>query len=331
MIKPRLNITKNTILRKIAVQDLYSYYFNIKEIPCVISSPLRADKNPSMSIRSPDGINVYFRDFSTGESGDIFTLLQSYWGLSFSDTLNRIYTDLSLNKKTKGILRQHIPRSKVNKTSHANLQVKIRDFKEHDIKYWQSYGVDLNFLKKANVFPVSHILKTKNGILNTFIADKYAYVFVEKKDDKLTLKVYQPFNKKYKWANSNDSSVWSLWRLLPPKGDTLIITSSLKDALCIFCNTGIPSVSLQAESYIPKESVINILKKRFNNIYILYDNDFNAVKNWGQLASNKIAELFNLKQIKIPTKYKSKDTSDLYKNTSKQTVIDVINKLIKNN
>ena len=113
--------------------------------------------------------------------------------------------------------------------------------------------------------------------------------------------------------NKHDGSVWDLWTKLPDKGDNLIITSSRKDALCIWANTGIPSLSLQAESYLPKQHVVQQLKDRFKNVYVLYDNDFDSSENHGRELGNLMAKEFDLIQIEIPDEYKSKDTSDLYK------------------
>ena len=50
-------------------------------------------------------------------------------------------------------------------------------------------------------------------------AEKYAYVFVEFKDNVESLKIYQPFSEFYKWRNKHDSSVWDLWEQLPETGE----------------------------------------------------------------------------------------------------------------
>ena len=80
----------------------------------------------------------------------------------------------------------------------------------------------------------------------------------------------------------------------------------------------------EAEGYIPKESVINELKSRFTDIYILYDNDFQSEENHGRIYGKHLSTLFGLKQIEIPDKYKSKDPSDLCKNYGREVVKTVI-------
>ena len=88
---------------------------------------------------------------------------------------------------------------------------------------------------------------------------------------------------------------------------------------------------MQGEGYIPKEKVINILKERYKNIFILYDNDFNVSENHGRILGNKIANLFGLRQIEIPDVYQSKDPSDLCKNFDRATLKKVVNQLISEN
>ena len=154
------------------------------------------------------------------------------------------------------------------------------------------------------------------------------------KDGKPTEKVYQPFNKNgFKWRTSHDKSVWDLWTKLPPVGKRVIITSSRKDALCVWANTGIPAVSLQSETTNIKPQVMQELKDRFKKVYILYDNDFKneaeSGSNPGREAAKSIAEEFDIEQIEIPASYKAKDSSDLFKQYGKEIFLRVFKQLIK--
>jgi len=51
---------------------------------------------------------------------------------------------------------------------------------------------------------------------------------------------------------------------------------------------GINSTGLQNEGVKPKESIVKELKNRFENIYLLYDNDFDSETNWGRQFGEKI-------------------------------------------
>jgi len=310
--------------------SLLSFYLGIHILPCVINSPLREDKNPSFGLTiNPNG-KVHYKDFATGEKGGIYDLLMKLLSLSFPEVLERISEDFStLNKLTKVYKSSHTGRKQVL-PSGTTLDCKVREWKSYDLEYWEMYGISLPWLNFGEVYPISHIIATKEGNIYTIPAEKYGYVYIERKDGRISKKIYQPFSKIYKWSNTHDSSVWDLWRQLPPFGENLIITSSRKDALCIWENSKIPSCSLQAESLLPKEHVVQELKNRFKNVYVLYDNDFNSLTgtNIGQLLGENFSKRYQVIQLNLPQEYQAKDTSDLAKLHGRLAVKEVILKLI---
>lgn len=318
------NININDVREITSDDEVVSKYLGINSVPIIMLSPLRKDKNPSLSIfRLPDG-NIGYKDFGTGEKGIVYDLLSKLWNISIKQVYRRIIDDYSpsntLINKTK--------RQRKLRKSCTTLNVKTREWRDWDLEYWNKYGVSKEWLEYAEVYPISTLFF--NNDKTTIPAEKYAYVYVERKDNKVTLKVYQPYSERFKWISKHDSSVWDLWTKIPITGDKLIITSSRKDALCIWSNSGIPSLSLQGEGYIPKESVINELKSRYKDIYILYDNDFQSDVNHGRLYGKHLSELYNLKQIEIPDEYKSKDSSDLCMNYGREVVRNVILQLTNN-
>jgi len=157
------------------------------------------------------------------------------------------------------------------------------------------------------------------------------YAYLEFKDDTPTYKIYQPFSKEYKFMNNNDYSVWEGWTQMPSTGDLLIITSSRKDVMSIVSTTDYPAVALQSESVLPKKQVIEELKSRFKDIYILYDNDFNSNENNGRKYGANLANAFNCIQIEIPSEYESKDYSDLVRNHGQHLAKNLLESLIKTN
>ena len=306
--------------------EVVNKYLGISVVPSNINSILREDKNPSLCIFSyKDGL--FYKDFGTNQSGNIYQLLSLYWNIPLNQVYRKIITDFNSNNKLSCCKKSS--KTIIKRKSNINIKVKIRNWKPWDIEYWSSYGISLKWLEYCDIFPISHIfLIHQNGEQLIISADKYAYVYIERKDNKVSLKIYQPYSTNFKWMSKHDASVWDLWTKIPEKGDKLIITSSRKDALCLWANTGIPSLSLQGEGYVPKEKVINQLKERYNKIYVFYDNDFKNKVNNGRNYGRILAEKFNLQQIEIPTEYKSKDPSDLYKNWGKEVFLNVINQLI---
>ena len=311
------------------VNDLYSdfdiahKYLGITCVPEVINSPLRQDNNPSLGLFINNKTNsLWFKDFGSGEKGSLYDLLAKIWNVSKDKVYDRILEDMP----APAPMRKH--GVKVYRKSAGKVEVRVREWRDYDIAYWDSYGISLPWLKFGEIYPISHIILTKNGHSYPIPAEKYAYVYVERKDGIISFKIYQPYSKEYKWMSKHDSSVWDLWTKIPEKGDKLIITSSRKDALAIWSNTGIPALSLQGEGYIPKEHVVQQLKDRYNKVYVLYDNDFQSEENHGRMYGKMIAERFNVTQIEIPEKWKSKDPSDLVKNHGRGVLRGVIYELV---
>lgn len=300
----------NEVLSKISESDIAQRYLNINQVPCVINSPLREDSKPSFGIYSLDGNRIYWKDFATQDSGGILDLLQKMWNTSLEETLRKILSDYkdvhkSINCKKLAKSIQNKPLSLVRK---SEIQVKTRNWKSWDIDYWSSYGISLKWLKYAEVYPISHIFYSKDNHNYIFTADKLAYVYVEHKEGKTTYKIYQPLNKNgHKWSNKHDNSVISLWSKLPDTGDKLCICSSLKDALCLWANTGIPAINPQGEGYDISQTAIKELKKRFKQIYVLYDND-----DVGIADGHKLADKTGFKYIELPKFQAGKDISDLF-------------------
>lgn len=308
--------------------EVVNKYLGISVVPSNINSILREDKNPSLCI-FPYKDSLFFKDFGTNQSGNIYQLLSLYWNIPLNQVYRKIYNDFTSVNYKSCCCKNRITKTIIKKKSNIDIKVKIREWKPWDIEYWNSYGINKQWLNYCDIFPISHIfLIHQNGEQIVISADKYAYVYIERKDNKVSLKIYQPYSTNFKWMSKHDASVWDLWTKIPDKGDKLIITSSRKDALCLWANTGIPSLSLQGEGYIPKEKVINQLKDRYKKIYVFYDNDFKNEVNNGRNYGKAIADKFDLQQIEIPTEYKSKDPSDLYKNWGKEVFLNVINSLI---
>ena len=320
------SVTLDNIYSKITDADLLYYYLGVTEIPCVICSPLRVDKNPSLSLFTKDGIKIKWWDFATKEGGSVIDLLSRLWKLSFVNTLNRIWKDIpKFNQSNTKINHTHTTCKVSDILSPENrsvLECRVREWRLHDIKYWESYGITLDWLKYAEVYPISHKIITKKNRRMVFGADKHAYAYVERKEGKVTLKIYQPFNTKgFKWSNQHDRSVISLWTKLPEKGDKVCICASLKDALCLWANTGIPSIALQGEGYGMSETAVEELKNRFDKVYILFDNDSVGLED-----GIKLAEQTGFINIVLPEFQGGKDISDMYKSLQdkelfKQTIL----------
>lgn len=319
------SVSLNEILDRVTEADILSFYLGITEIPCIMNSPLRVDSKPSFGLYSRDGNKISFVDFSTGDRGGVFDLLGKMWGCSYKDVLIKIEEDIPRFTRNTNI-KKYTPcvvKRKDTYSKDLDLQCKIREWKDYDLEYWKSYGITLEWLKYAEVYPISHKIVVKEGKQYTFVADKYAYAYVERKENKITLKIYQPFNTKgFKWSNKHDSSVISLWTKIPEYGDRLCICSSLKDALCLWINTGIPSLAIQGEGYRISNTAINELKRRYKQIYICLDNDGPGIKD-----AEKLAEETGFTNVVLPLFEEGKDISDLFKLKGRKEFLKIISPL----
>lgn len=328
--KSTTSISFQDISTEISESRLASYYLGVTTIPCVIHSPLRKDSRPSFGLYSKDGKKIYWKDLATKESGGIYDLLSLMWSCTKKEVLSRIWEDRKLFTGEAAIKEcvfcnvQDISSYKRN----TDLQVKVRDWRQYDIDWWSSYGISIDWLKYADVYPISHKIIIKEGHTYTFGADKLAYVYVERKEGKITLKIYQPLStdKNHKWFSKHDRSVISLWTKIPEKGERVCICSSLKDALCLWANTNIPAIATQGEGYGMSLTAISELKRRYTNVYILFDNDKAGLEDGVKLA--KETGFINLV---LPQFEGGKDISDLYKAVGKEQFQATILPLFKNN
>lgn len=340
--------TQESLLEYLTEVQIFEFYLGKKIPNRRFNSPFREEKNPSFSIfYSEKSGRVLYMDFATKDVGDCFVFAMRMSGLSsFRDVFCMIAKDFNLVQfewkqfgSNSHIYSLPTSNSKlVKKSSNKNLskkkvpiQVKLRKWKIKDKDYWQGkYGLTKEQLEYCKIYPISHFKLFDSW----HVADSLAYVFVEEKDGVQTYKIYQPLSdKETKWYNNNNYSVWELWNQLPDRGECLIITSSRKDAIVIktlFNSSTITSCSLQSEGVSPKAKVVEELKNRFKEIFVLYDNDFNSKRNNGRIAGEKMELATGFLQIEIPEKYKVKDPSDFIEKYGKETLRTLILELVKN-
>lgn len=304
--------------------DMFRHYIGNFELGSYFLSPIRDEATPSFSVfLSGNSNKVIFKDYILG-SGDIIDFVKFKFHLNNREAINKIIQDSGLNHKFRSDL-NYTPKPVIKhdiilKNKHTVFRVKGRKWTDRDLQFWSSFHINKATLRKFKIIPISYLF-ANDIIIKT---DNYTYAFRENKDGIASYTIYQPYSKNYKWRKSHDSSVFYGWTQLPERGDKLIITKSLKDIMTIDSITRIPASSLQGEGVKPKLHIINQLKERFTDIYLLYDNDYNREVNYGREFGKAIAEEFDLKQIEIPKffaeSYNAKDISDLAKNAGEEYV-----------
>jgi len=313
--KTSSSISKTEVFSQFSeTQILKAVFPNINEVPCLICSPLREDNKPSFSIYMTNGGHIAWKDHAESNvRGGLMDLLCKYWKCTFNQALDKICQLPQL--KDEIILKSKQIKTLTRKEASTlkKIEVKVRPWRDYDYEYWASYGIGRQWLKWAEIYPTAYKIITKKdketGKITQycFPAEKYCYTFVERKEGKLSLKLYQPYSKRFKWCSSMSDGVISLWTKVPEYGDRIVICSSLKDALCLSANTHIPAIAPQGEGYSISETAANELRRRYKKVFICFD-----VDKAGLQDSLKLSEQTGFIRV-VPDLRGQKDISDYFK------------------
>jgi 5S rRNA maturation endonuclease (ribonuclease M5) len=307
-------ITRDDLFSAISQEDIYSFYIGEKiENGTKICSPLREDNVPSFSMfyHKHNRNILMFYDFATQDSGDAVIFVSKMFDLSYGDSIRRIVYDFKLSDvEVTAEKRQLYHSKKVLQKEQVQIGVKRREWKQHDAQFWKSFGITKATLEFYNVMPVSFIFFTGNPVK----VEKWAYAYLEYKDNRISYKIYQPYApRQYKWINNANYSVHQGYTQLPSNGDLLIITKSLKDVMSIRDVIGVPSVGLQSESVMMKDTVMDEYKQRFKKVVCLFDND-----DAGKKLSQSFSDTYNIPHFFMPELKRVTDFSDLVKVVGKE-------------
>jgi len=302
---------KDVILSKITEYDIFMYYIpSFKELGKSFCSELRQDKSPTVSIIPYNG-RLLYKDFGNSEhSFDCFSYVKYKYNSSFIGALRIIDCDFKLNLSnntenkqfTMGIMGYRQSNTPSLTKPSVLIYKKRRPWNSKDVKFWSKYLVNRKTLSMFAVEPISHFWV--NAARFTCKSISYAFKF------KNRYKIYSPYEVKNKWLSNTTKADIQGFDQLPLSGNRLIITSSLKDVMCLHA-AGYNAIAMQSEMQIPTEKLISELQERFTTIEILYDNDFDKESNPGQTMAKKICDLYGFNNICIPSDLKSKDPSDL--------------------
>ena len=319
--KKEVFLTTERILSKVSEYDIFKYYmphqFNLNEVTL---SPFRNEKRPSFMIGNKHG-RITFIDFGdTSKRGSCFDFVGMLHYLDLKGTLELIDRDFGLGykketrtheyKKIVTEYKQPIPKTKV----YTNIQVITRKFTKEELDYWAQYHLDIEDLKKNNVFAVSKVYMNKQLIPAPITELRFGYLY----DDKW--KIYRPFakDKRYKWVPNNVPITAMDGRDNIKDCDVAFINKSKKDHMvisklfpcsCAVQNEGVGCFSNENVEFIKSNSKRQILS---------FDSDVTGVTN-----SQQITQLFGFDYCNVPKIYLEegiKDWADLAKTHGLDTV-----------
>lgn len=301
-------VSKNNILEKINSFDIFKKYVdNFDEVGKKFCSSLREDKSPTCCIVRI-GDDLRYRDFTETRSIDCFEYVCRKYNVNYYTALEMINLDFNLGLIPNFIINYTPTASatyKVDITSLPKRSTEIaivrRNWNHLDKNFWnKKYQLSSKRLEEYNIFPISGFFL--NGIYITAEPLSYAYYFGEAEDGRSLYKIYQPFSKSLKWLTNCPQDYFQGEDQLPPSGDLLIITKSLKDVV-VLKEAGYNAIAPQGETVLLTVEKVISLKERFTTIVFLYDNDSAGITAVGNLSN-----LYNIPYFVFPIG--TKDASD---------------------
>lgn len=322
----KTKITKELILSRFSEEQLMEYYLHIPVKKGLFRSPLRDDKDPTCSFYRDRSGMLIFKDFATGQHLNIFGIVQELFRCNYYEALRIIANDMGIvNDKTL-----HVNPGKINKKplkitnkEISKIQVEIQDFTELELKWWNKYGITLDILNKFNVYSCKHVFL--NGQL-VAKSQQHCPIFgyyggkIKEDNEKLELwRCYFPKRTSYRFLTNWPSKKIQGYEQLPKNGKLLVITKSMKDVMCLY-SMGISAISPNSEVLFIGENILDSLKKRFEYIVVLYDQDRTGLYNMAKIRHQYPTLLYAV----IPKKYEAKDISDFYKKHGKKKTQNLI-------
>ena len=158
--KTSSSISKTEIFEKYSETDVLTAVFpEITSIPCRISSPFRADNNPSFSIYLNDSKHICFKDFGDSAShGSLLDLLCKFWSCSFNQVFDKILDVMAKSEGNDVTIKPKTIKTLTRKEASelTKIQVAVRPWRDYDYEYWASYGIEKQWLKYCEIYPISH-------------------------------------------------------------------------------------------------------------------------------------------------------------------------------
>lgn len=314
-IKPDKQFTKDEILETIGQVAIFERYLGIEvQTRKHFCSPLRKDKHPTCNFSWHKGI-LYYRDWSEKEPKTCFDLVMQLYNIDFYSSLNKIAKDFGLVDSNVSYNKDY-QFSKQERTSkgRSTIEVKIKNFTDVDNTYLDEYLISNTTLRRFKVFSIykawcngklSYTYNNKDPALGYYFGDDQWKIYFYKRDNN------------YRFL-SNTNRI-NGYKQLPYTAEYCIITKSMKDVMCLY-EFGIPSIALQSETQVPKESIIEELYKRYDKLYTLYDYDYTGVS-----TANKIWKRYGIPYLFFTEEVK--DFSDYVEMYGRKQTNKLINKV----
>ncbi len=309
-----------TLYKLVGQETLMSFYFGEKiDLRNKYKNPFRSDKHATCFFKWSQGGNLYFIDYATEKIHyNCIDIAQMRTGYEYPDILYKIESDFQLKNfslEDRLGLKIEVDSLKTVKPAEvkpASIKVKLTKFNQKDLEYWSQFGVTEKILKFYDVRRVEKAWIAENiWYINNDFDPCYRY----KEKDKF--KLYRPYaDKRVKFRTNFFGGMLEGYTQLPHKGSILIITKGTKDVMTLH-SIGVNAVAVRSETTPISENAYELLKARFDSIYVWFDADRAGIE-----GAKKISEMYD-----IPVLYHhaslGKDISDIYKVHGKEKLIEI--------
>lgn len=320
-------ITKDLLLSRNSQETYMEHYLGIQVKKGLLRSPLRDDPNPTCSFYKNSKGDLIFKDFRGDFVGNFVSVVMYKFNVDYHQALKIIANDFGIIDRPdikKNVSTVEYSNKEFEYKGNSIIQVKIKPFSEKELEWWESFGITEEILQLYNVFSceiiflngIFHIASTPNNPI-------YGYYGGVDEDGRELWRIYFPFRTSYRFLSNWSASMIQGTKQLR-KSDTLVITKSMKDVMCLK-GFKIEGMAPNSETLFLTDRQWEYLQSKYKNIYLFYDNDLAGISNM-----NKIRKKYdNVKCIWIPRKYGVKDISDFHKKYGREKTEEFINNAIQ--
>lgn len=320
--KSEPKITKEFLLSKNSEETYMRTYLKIPVQKGLQISPLRKDRKPTASFYRNSKGDLIFHDFGIGFHENFIGVVMHLYQCDYQKALNTIAEDFGyIEKTTPSKVRVVIETEVIDEKQETLIQIEKQHFTESELRWWKSFGISLETLRKFKVYSCKNIFLNGNYFCSSSSHNPIFGYYGGKLNKAELWRIYFPRKKNFRFISNWNGRMIQGAKQLPKTGDYLILSKSLKDTMCLY-EQNIPACSPCSENTFISQHQLEHLKCRFKSIYLFWDND-----NPGREAARKYKEKFPfITCIELKPEI-AKDISDCCKVLPEKQFNDVIQEL----
>lgn len=318
-IQPK--ITKDFLLKRNSEETYMSTYLKVPVKKGLSVSGLRKDHKPTASFYRNRKGELIYHDFGIGFHGNFIDVVMYLYNCNFQDAIQRIAEDFKYIDSTRESIKIRQSNVVIDEKPETMIQIENQAFQDYEIKWWESFGVHLQTLKKFNVHSCKSVFLNGNYYKSSSKRTLVFGYYGGKKNGIELWRIYFPQNREYRFLSNWSKNIIQGAKQLPSNITNLVITKSMKDCMNLY-EREITAIAPCSETVLIGQKQMDKLKLMTSNMIYIGDNDLPGVK-----GAHKYKKTYPfLRCVFIKRKY-AKDISDLYKFAGIQEYNEAIEEL----